>query len=211
MTREDLRKCFPDGYWQEFQDQFGHNFFEVHVDRTIEYDEVLGEIIANKRVLEVGSFPGLETAWLLSRGCIVTPVDSPNYIPQYYTEWLYTKDLDEDVFVLDISSKESVSNSLLVKTVGFVWDFALISDVLLHIDGFPTDFVKWATSRCNKIIFINYIGGDALLTPSKGHDLHRGHSLPSHDRVVEWMSENGMPKVQRISLKSNREILIFEK
>lgn len=201
--RKHLENAFPPEYWEEFSKEFGHNFFNAHIDRTLEYDTVLNEKISHKTVLEVGSFPGLELAWLLNCQCRVTPLDSPNYRPKYYLDWVESKDLAS--FEHDI-----VTGEWGIELDGR-WDVCIMSDVLLHIEGFPSDFMSYIIKNCEDIYLINY-PGDSQIVEAKGHNLKQGHaSIPSDEALRVFMEASGATFVETIVLESgNRHLNIFK-
>lgn len=208
MTREqeDRRKelslhlgnAFPDGYWNKFDSEFGHSFYGAHADRTLEYDQRLYEIISHKKVLEVGGFPGLEVAWLLKSGCEVDCIDSPDYRPDYYLDWCMENDVRS--IPCDIVKDVSVCR----ENLPLIYDIALMSDVLLHVEGFPVEFMKWLCGTSKEIILINY-PGDAKIVEAKGHNLKVGfHSIPSDDNLKEFMESNGAKFIETIEIESGK-------
>jgi hypothetical protein len=214
MTREQedrrlnlvgyIGSIFPEGYWKNFENEFGHSFLNVHLNRTLEYDMVLGEKISHKKVLEVGGFPGLEAAWLLHRQPeSIDIIDSPLYVPDFYWNWIYSIDADIHVHVHDITSGEP--------DIGGGFDVAIMSDVLLHIDGFPMKFMVWLAGAADEIHLINY-KGDAKISNAKGHNLRAGHnSIPSNEEMIAFMESAGAKHIETIPIiDGDRQLISFK-
>lgn len=192
---------FPAGYWDKWRGEFGHSFVSTHKQRTLEYDDALNEIISHKKVLEVGGFPGLETSWLLYRKCQVETIDSPNFRRDYYLDWCKNKNVisyEHDI-VLGAPSFEHF------------WDVSIVSDVFMHIEGFPIDFMKWLIKNSETVILSNYSQRDGTIFPAIRHDLHQGFSIPSTETLTEFMKSNGAKLVNKFTIPSARDILVFEK
>lgn len=196
--REALEKSFPEGYWKQWEAQFGHNFFDSHFARTLEYHSDMGEDLRGKAVLEVGSYPGLEAAWLLHIGCRVTALDSPQYNPDYWQEWLKSKGLNQIVHDIVQGAPE----------IDGRWDAAVMSDVLLHVDGFPIEFFKWLLKSCDKVYLLNYPGGDMQMVPAKGHTLERGHTITGKQHIIALAESCGKSLLKTLTT-GGRELLVF--
>lgn len=182
MTNNDLLKYFPEGYWEKWSDVFGHDFISAHIDRTIQYNDRFGDRIAGRKILEVGGYPGLLISMYLERGCDVVAIDSPKYRPQYYLDWCSSK------FVYSI--EHDINSGPPPLNDEEHYDFAIMSDVLLHNEGFPSEFLGWVISHCSNVILLNYPGEGDIKSPSN-HTLEAGFPIPQDEKISSKMLELG--------------------
>lgn len=175
MTREDLARKFEPGYWEEIVKELGHNFFDTHVGRTLEYDEKFIHSFTGKTVLEVGGYPGLETVAIVDRHATLTVLDSPQYNSQVYRELLKRYGVEQIVWDI-VAGDPKIDRR---------WNYGLMSDVLLHIEGFPFDFMDWLFIHCDTVILSNYPSGERNAAPAKSHTLHQGFPYLGEDAVIE--------------------------
>jgi hypothetical protein len=202
--REAIASAFPPGYWHPFLAQFGHDFFEVHFPRTAEYDLLLGERLAGKKILEVGGFPGLLAAWYLSLGCDLTTIESPEWFPDWYKTWAQGKGIA--CHVHDIVSGAPALEGR--------WDVVSVSDVLIHMDGMPLGFLSWAAAHGDRILLAHYpwthpgLDYDANPGAARTGTLRRSWRLPCADELRAIMKRFGMELEEKLAT-SDREILLF--
>lgn len=199
--REELANMFPRSHWAAFDSAFGHNFFDVHYDRTMQYDQEFIRSWNGKTVLEVGGFPGLETAALLFRGCKVTVIDSPLYSSSTYMEFLAEHDVEQIVHDI-VTGAPKIDRK---------WDICLISDVFMHIDGHPYDFMDWVYKHAETVVLISYLSTDASRHPAKAHNLHQGYGSLGGDKIIVDAIENhGMELVKHATTFAGRELIVLK-
>lgn len=192
---------FPAGHWSRFGEIFGHNFFDIHYQRTLEYDQEFIRGWSGKTVLEVGGFPGLETAALLCRGCDVTVMDSPLYTSPTYMNFLARYDVEQ--IVHDVVSGPPKINRK--------WDIGLMSDVLMHIDGHPFDFMGWLYKSCGTVVLINFFSQEPNARPARDHCLERGHTTwGGSNIIVDAIDNHGMELVKHATTFAGRELIVLK-
>jgi hypothetical protein len=197
--KENLAAQFPDKYWNHFHADFMHNFFDLHMPRTEEYDNLLRKELAGKKVLEVGGFPGLMVSWLLDMKCDVTTIESPDWFPDWYREWAESKKYPHHVHnIIDG-----------IPPVDGRWDWITISDVLIHMDGIPTDFLMWAVKHSDRVLLSHYPGKNYVNKAVSG-TLRRTWDMPTTSNLEAMMLTCGAKMVERL-VTNDREILIFGK
>lgn len=196
----EIAGMFAPGYWTVIAKELGHNFFDTHLERTYEYDRRFIQDLKGKKVLEVGSYPGLLTAFLLYRGANVTVLDSPIYNSDIYRDFLKSKDVNQ--IVHDI-----VAGAPKLKGKRH-WEAAIMSDVLLHIEGFPYDFIEWLLNHCDRLYFINYQSSETMAVPAKHHNLHTGYTILGEEAVAKWAEGLGF-KVESSEGISDRRMLVI--
>jgi hypothetical protein len=201
--RETLDKYFTASYWAEWVSEFGHNFFDAHINRTIGYDYVFVKPrLSDKKILEVGGYPGLLMSLYLERGCRVTAIDSPRYRPLVYLEWCEKHGIR--------SIPHDISTG--APDWGEHFDAAVVSDVFLHMEGFPSRFLKWLIENCDSVYLINYSegGDDHVRKDIEGHTLKAGFTLPLAKVIEEEMNKLGADLVFMDKVEG-RDILEFRK
>lgn len=203
MILEDLKEYFDDRYWDAWHSKFGHDFLAAHWDRTLDYIRVFIERdIAGRNVLEVGGYPGLLVAVYLRFGATVSTIDSPKYIPEPYLRW--TRAAGVKINVHDILTG--------APNLEDHYDVAVMSDVLLHNDGFPTEFMSWLVRHAGKIYLVNYGGENENVVAGKEHTLEAGFSsgLLSAPVLVKAMSDLGAKLVREEKVGDSRILHVFE-
>ncbi len=185
---ERLLTQFPESHWALWNQEFGHNFFELHGPRTVWYDEILGDTIAGARVLEVGGFPGLLASWLLHRGCEVETIEHPAWVPEWYMKWRAEK---YPCTLHDITTGPPEHIPTVAR-----WDWAIISDVLLHLDGFPSAFLEWLVPRVDNIMLCQYPGKVPNTLPCVGGSLKKVYPTPRWGALVVSMAAMGAEVVE---------------
>jgi hypothetical protein len=200
--KENLSKYFTEAYWADWAGEFGHNFFDAHIDRTLGYDQAfVYHNLSGKSVLEVGGYPGLLIALYLERGCKVTAIDSPRYRPSIYLEWCERHGVT--------SIAHDVAKG--VPELDGHFDACVMSDVLLHNEGFPSTFIGWVLDHCDVFYMLNYTGGDDRVRADReGHTLKSGFPMPTGDTIIKELERLGGELVQR-GATSGRELLEFRK
>ena len=168
-------------YWAEIQKLMGHDFYRQHKDRTTAYiDHFVQHVPLTDGILEIGGYPGLLLGALRQAGYLfLTSIDSPKYRPQIYLDWC------KDHYILSI--EHDICNGALPINVRF--DTAIMSDVLLHIEGFPLEFIKWTVQHCGQLILINFPGQAMVVTAPKSHSLDIGFSLPSSEVIGDAIKD----------------------
>lgn len=197
---EKLLAQFPAKHWKLWQQEFGHDFFELHGPRTAWYDEVLGGKIKGKRILEVGGFPGLLASWLLHRKCSVTTIEHPSWVPDWYMEWREGK---YPFWIHDITTGAPTHIADQA-----TWEWATMSDVLLHLNGFPTAFMQWLVERCDNIMLCQYPGDGSTIQPCMGGSLKHVFSTPHREVLIERMQVLGA-ELDQSWLGHDRELFHF--
>jgi len=186
---EHLGAQFPPDYWAQWHQEFGHDFFTLHGPRTAWYDAVLGDTLAGARVLEIGGFPGLLAAWLLHRGCTVETIEHPEWLPDWYVTWRTGR---YACTVHDVTTGAPAEKF----PVGHGWDWAIMSDVLLHLDGFPFDFLAWVIARVDHFALCQYPGKQPAAQPCVGGSLKRVYATPARGALIERMGAMGAELVE---------------
>jgi hypothetical protein len=204
VLKDRLIEQFPADYFEKWERKFGHSFISAHMNRTFEYDkEFIAPELAGHSVLEVGGYPGLLVADYLFRGCKVTAIDSPHYRPEEYVRFAEAK------FFYSIQHDINLGAPPLASESRF--DFCVMSDVLLHNESFPSEFIAWALDHCNKFYMLNYpeqVG--TIRHAAQGHSLHAGYELPKKEAIIEEMALLGA-KITSERLVGGRDLLVFEK
>lgn len=185
---EQLLTQFPEDHWNWWHQEFTHDFVALHGPRTVWYDEVLGDTIAGTRVLEVGGFPGLLASWLLHRECQVETIEHPSWVPEWYMKWRAEK---YPCTLHDITTGEPEHIPTVVR-----WDWAIMSDVLLHLDGFPTAFLEWLIPRVDNFMLCQYPGKSHAVQPCVGGSLKRVFPVPHRDALIVRMAAMGAELVE---------------
>lgn len=197
---EDLRADFPTDYWAPFYREFGHNFFDMHAPRTLEYDRILGDRLKEKAVLEVGGYPGLMAAWLLRIGCRLTTIESPDYFPGWYQAWLQEKKVTS--IVHNIIKGPPLFTSF--------WNWITLSDVLIHMNGLPMGFLAWASACSERILLSHWKGSAQEFKRATDGTLKKTWEMPSSAAIMGAMATVGMKPEEEIE-SGDRVILIYRK
>jgi hypothetical protein len=191
---------FTPGYWEKWEQDHGHNFYDVHFARTVEYDAEFIRDLSEKTVLEVGGYPGLETAALLNRGALVTVLDSPEYTPDHYKKFLEKHKVEQIVWDI-VQGKPRIDRK---------WDVALMSDVLMHIDGFPYEFMDWLFDSVGVLILSNYPSTEKTTINARAHTLFQGYGTLGGDAIIELAAKRGFHLKKRMHI-AGRDVIIMEK
>jgi len=202
ITEQSLKEYFPIDYWTKFEEQFQHNFFAEHLMRTMQYGLIF-EQFKGKNVLEIGGFPGLEVALLHKLGCDVECIDSPKYRPDYYLNWCRDNEIS------------SISHDIIEGGLNLeeFYDVAIMSDVLLHINGFPSEFIKSIIKQCDKFVMINYSNTSGIIRKAVGHDLTTGNEVASKFEITNFFLLNDCVLENEYYIDSpngKRDVLIFK-
>ena len=197
--KSTIKGCFGADHWLMFAQQFGHHFFDTHWTRQIVYDIEFIQGMKDKTVLEVGGFPGLETANLMFRGAKVTVLDSPDYIPDYYQAFVSRYGLRQIVWDI-VQGAPPIEDT---------WDCAIVSDVLMHINGFPDKFLEWLFAHCKMVILINYLSGYEEILPAKEHTLHTSFAYLGQDALTKYFTGKGYELIEGRHIE-NRVALFFK-
>jgi len=199
---EQLGALFPQGYWKKWEDRFQHDFWNCHFARTDDYDrDFIYRELSNKRILEVGGYPGLLMGVYKLRGCEVVAVDAPQYRPEYYLEWCKSQGI--------ISLEHDIHKGRLVLPGRF--DIAVMSDVLLHNSGFPSEFMRGLIEDCDEVYLLNYKdGAQGKIERGQICNLEVGFPLPSPENVIEEMKSLGA-KISYQGESAGRTLLVFKK
>lgn len=199
---EKIMDFFPSGYWHEWHVMFGHDFLAAHLMRTAEYQmDFIYSDFKYKDILEIGGFPGLAMATYKMNGCnSVTAIDSPDYRPKWYLEFCEIHGIpsiphDINRGKLDLPRK---------------YDIAVMSDVLMHNSGFPSDFIKGVLEDCRLFYMLNYRGTDGNINPPSIHNLHAGFPIPDKLKIIKAVEALGAECIEFMLTGEGRELLIFE-
>jgi hypothetical protein len=195
--KEDLAAMFPKDYWGPFRADFQHDFFEYHMPRTVEYDRLLKEKIQGKTVLEVGGYPGLLTAYWISIGCTVETIESPNWFPDWYKAWAEEKKYPHHVHDI-ITGAPALEKR---------FDWITISDVFIHMDGLPVEFIRWAVEHGDKILLAHYPGKN-FLNPAKNGTLRNTWDMPTTSMISNLIESFGGEVEEELST-NDRVLLIY--
>lgn len=203
MEPTTLAKYFPEGYWEEFARVWGHNFFEVHVWRTIEYYKKFIKDMGGKTVLEIGGFPGLLLSAYLEAGAKPTSLDSPEYRPDWFVKWLRERDI--------MSFTHDIVKGYPSFLKGLRYDYAVISDVLMHIEGYPEEFLAGLATNADKIIFLSYSSNEGPKPKAISHSLFTSWPHTGQDEIVKHMTSCGCKLIENAFVtEANRHIVILE-
>jgi hypothetical protein len=198
--QEQLAKYFISGYWDHWNSRFGHNFWTVHIVRTEEYnDSFVKDELSGKKILEVGGYPGLLMALYHLNGCAVTAIDSPMYRPDHYLDFVERWNFRS--IVHDINSGAPPTEE--------TFDAMVMSDVIMHNEGFPTEFMKWAINHCGLIYIVNYANADGNINPPGAHTLRGSWPIPPALLVKSHMESLGA-KFSHAKDVADREVIIFK-
>lgn len=191
---------FNKEYWREWEVAHSNNFYDSHFHRTLEYDADFIRDLSGKTVLEIGGYPGLEVAFMIYRGAKVTVLDSPEYNPSFYQEFLRRNNIDQIVWDI-VSGDPKISRK---------WDVAIMSDVLMHISGFPYKFMDWLFDSANKVILLNYRdnydSGD--VPEAMTHTLYSGFRILDGDKIIELAKKKNMHLADRKVIASRDAIFL---
>lgn len=200
--KEDLAAQFPDKYWNNFHAEFTHDFFAVHIDRTLKYDELLREKFKGKKVLEIGGYPGLLLSWYQNMGCQVEAIDGPNHFPEWYRAWLRSKKITSHCHDL-LAGEPAVEG---------YWDWAMVSDVFIHMDGYPEKFLEWLTTRVDRLCMIHYAATTNHAVPvATSGTLKNTWDQPTTANIIEYMGSKFKLKLEETIPLDPRVILIFKR
>lgn len=198
--REKLKAQFDERHWNLWNGEYGHDFFELHFKRTWEYDQAFGDLIQGKTILEVGGYPGLLISLYLHRQCKVDTIESLEWTRDHYRVWAKEHGVtlnDHDL----IQGDPHLSG---------LWDFAVMSDVHLHLDGFPKPFMEWLVRHSIRVIICWEPGKEGLYPDAKSGSMRRVFPMPTEEVFVSRMEECGA----ELDFKNNteyRQILIFRR
>ncbi len=204
--KESLARQFPPDYWHPFLTDFGHDFFEVHFPRTAEYDRLLRDRMAGKRVLEVGGFPGLLAAWYLEMGCALQTIESPDWFPAWYQAWAKEKGMEVHLHNIIEGAPDLEGR----------WDWVSVSDVLIHMDGMPLGFLEWAAAHADYLLLAHFpwthpgLDYDPNPGAARSGTLRRSWRMPAVGELRAIMTRFGMTLEERLEA-SDRELLLFSR
>lgn len=199
--KQILANKFPAGYWGNWDREFGHNFFDTHIARTIVYADMFGSHLTGKRILEVGGFPGLAMAMYEEfNPSHITAVDHPDYSPGWYTDWAQSRKIE--VVKHDISKGEP--------NIRGRWDIAVMSDVLLHVDGFPVLFFGWMLRHCSKVYMINFEGSVEYIKDAVKGDLKSGFPICRYEIMSTLAKAIGGDFESLTRVDDRRQLLILK-
>lgn len=189
-----LKASFPEGYWNHFHGEFTHNFFDVHLERTLEYDQTFGDLLRGRRILEIGGYPGLLVAYYRLLGCSVQTLEHPGWIRPFYQTWAADK-VDRMIMADIVQGPPS-------EPVGD-FDVAVMSDVLLHVDGFPSRFMEWLAKAAPLLIIANYPGSSSVRRV-EGGSLYKWWDVPRPTELDAQMKSFGTELVSSYATKDRR-------
>jgi len=168
----------------------------------MDYDKDFVETeLGGKSILEIGGFPGVLASLYIARGCKVVAIDSPQYRPDYYLEFAKNR-----VF-------QSVAHDINLgpPPIEGHFDAAVMSDVLLHNAGFPSEFMGWAIEHCDKIYILNYPTADGNINPPAEHSLFSGFPVPNSKKIATEMERLGAKISCPNRETGGRELMVFER
>jgi len=193
---------FNRSYWKEWEDRHYNNFYDAHFHRTLEYDADFIRDLEGRSVLEVGGYPGLEAAFMLYRKANVTVLDSPEYNPGFYQEFLKQHNVEQIVWDIVAGAPE----------ISRKWDVAVMSDVLMHISGFPYKFMDWLFDSANMVILLNYRDNyESFNVPeATSHTLFSGFRILDGEIMIELAKKRGLSLVNRKTV-AGRDAIFLER
>jgi hypothetical protein len=175
---EELAKYFLPEHWTEFEKQLSHNFWNVHIDRTEQYDKFFISRLKGKKILEVGGFPGLLLAAYLLRENTPVAIDHPDWVPKYYQDFLLRHGIRNTVHDINLGPPPELTDEH--------FDVTVMSDVLLHNNGLPIDFLNWLRTHTDEFYMINY-KHDGNIVKATRMDLRSGHNIASPELIASFM------------------------
>jgi len=190
-------EMFPDGYWDIWQKQYNHSFFDLHWNRTINYFAAFINDFWKLSVLETGGYPGLLLAIYKAAGAAeITSIDSPRYRPEHYLEWCKSQGI------------RSIEHDIVQGSPNMLghWDVGVVSDVLLHIDGVPEDYLIWLGKSCDRVLISNPPKNPLdRLGPAHNHSLDALFHVADQAQLTDIMAKAGMKFHQSLIIKSDSE------
>jgi hypothetical protein len=197
--RDQIQSQFPANYWQLWNDEYGHDFFGLHFKRTYQYNLAFGSEIAGKSVLEIGGFPGLLASMYRLLKCKISTIESETWTRDFYKKWAKDNELDTHYHDIVKGAPEIEGH----------WDYAVMSDVLLHLYGFPSIFIRWVVNHADRFVLCWESGKkDGKLIPVESGSMRCVYPVPAQEDVVKEITGYG-GLLERTIKTEFREILIF--